>query len=311
MTDADYIVNYWHYADMQENILSNDIDNRQDGLHDELQDILDHFRNIQLSGKISRSEVNRLHRKIDQWQRAGYDVGEFRLIMRDLDHRTRIKGNEALLAFLMAAFVGVYQPVMKETRRMLLNVSQETYKREFKAAHEITGKGRMSPPGESTVTEWLENPIPSGGTFENDMHADAMYRARQLQKFVNAEMKRAETPLGSKKPLNVDSVQFKRALKIQRDWMLRRSQHGANKNNHAGQIDMYMAYVVSETVVRAFRDAGVKTYQFVAMIDDRTTDTCRSLHLKVFPLKDIQIGINAPPTYPPFHYCRSIIRAVE
>ena len=313
MKDADCITCYWHYADMQEDNLSEHIDGQQPRLSDELQEILDHFRNIRLTGNVTRTEVNRLHRKIEQWQRSGYGAGEFKLIMRELNHRERIKGTDVLLAYLFATFIGFYQPVMAETQKMFLDVSREAYKREFKAAQKITSKGRMNPPGENTIKGWLKSPIPSGGTFKNDMYADAAYRARQFQKLISAEKQQMNIPgrLGQRRPLDIDNEQYKKALKIQRSWILRRSQHGANKDNHSGQIDMYMAYVVSETVVRAFQDAGVKKYQFIATIDDRTTDACRSRHLKIYNMADIQIGINAPPIYPPYHPCRSIITAVE
>ncbi|HEX3018605.1 MAG TPA: minor capsid protein [Caproicibacter sp.] len=313
MNDVDYILNYWHYADTEEDTLLSYISDKQSDLSDDLQDILDHFRSIQLSGNISRNEVERLHRKINTWQKAGYDVGEFNLIMRDLDSRTRISGNEALLAFLMAAFIGFYQPIMAQDKKILLNISQNAYKREFQNAQQITGKGKENPPTAQDVDKWLDNTIPTGGRYQDDLYADARYRAGQFQKMVNAEKQQmnAPTPLGPKKALDIDNLQYKKALKAQRDWMLRRSQHGANKDNHAGQLDIYMSYIVSETVVRAFEDAGVEKYQFIATIDDRTTDACRSLHLKIFPMKDIMIGINCPPIYPPYHPCRSIIWAVE
>ena len=125
-----------------------------------------------------------------------------------------------------------------------------------------------------------------------------MYRARQFQKMVNAEKQQMGTPLGPKKPLDIDNAQYKKALEIQKQWYLRRTHSLAYEGNHAGMLDMYLSYVVSETVVRAFQDAGVKKYQFIATIDDRTTNECRSLHLKIFPMNGVMIGINCPPIYP-------------
>lgn len=304
MNDVDYITNYWHYADTQEDNLLGYIGDKQSDLSDELQGILDHFKSIQLSGNIGKSEVERLHRKIGQWQKAGYDVGEFKLIMRDLDNRTRIKGTEALLAFLLAAFIGNHKAIVEQDKVILQNITQEAYRREFDNARKITGKGTAKTPTQGDLNAILNGSIVTGGNFYDDMYADARYRADQFRKIINADMQQ-------KKPLDIDNVQYQRALKAQKDWMLRRSQHGANKDNHAGQLDIYMSFAISETVVRAFRDAGVKKYQFIATIDNVTTDACRSLHLKIFDLDKIMIGINAPPVYPPFHYCRSIIRAVE
>lgn len=63
-------------------------------------------------------------------------------------------------------------------------------------------------------------------------------------------------------------------------------------------------------IAQAFRGRGVRWYQFSATVDERTTEECRSLHRKVFPMDELTIGVNAPPIYPPPPPCRSTIRAV-
>ena len=45
-------------------------------------------------------------------------------------------------------------------------------------------------------------------------------------------------------------------------------------------------------------------YQFVAKIDSKTTKTCRSLNDKIFKVKDMVPGVNAPPMHP---FCRSAV----
>ena len=43
-------------------------------------------------------------------------------------------------------------------------------------------------------------------------------------------------------------------------------------------------------------------YEFLAFLDDRTTQTCRHHNTKVYKVKDMQVGVNAPPMHP---HCRS------
>ncbi|NBJ71333.1 MULTISPECIES: minor capsid protein [Clostridia] len=43
-------------------------------------------------------------------------------------------------------------------------------------------------------------------------------------------------------------------------------------------------------------------YRFIALMDDRTTKTCKSLNGKRFKVKDMKPGVNAPPMHP---FCRS------
>lgn len=47
---------------------------------------------------------------------------------------------------------------------------------------------------------------------------------------------------------------------------------------------------------------GVEEYQYLATLDLRTSETCRELDGKIFPVKDRQTGKNCPPMHP---WCRS------
>lgn len=45
-------------------------------------------------------------------------------------------------------------------------------------------------------------------------------------------------------------------------------------------------------------------YEFVAKMDSKTTKTCKSLNGKIFKVKDMVPGVNAPPMHP---FCRSAV----
>ncbi|MEL1196510.1 minor capsid protein, partial [Staphylococcus epidermidis] len=45
-------------------------------------------------------------------------------------------------------------------------------------------------------------------------------------------------------------------------------------------------------------------YEYHAKIDGKTTKTCRHLNNKVFKVKDMKPGVNAPPMHP---FCRSAV----
>lgn len=47
-----------------------------------------------------------------------------------------------------------------------------------------------------------------------------------------------------------------------------------------------------------FKELGVEKYQFVATVDDRTSDICLSLDGKIFDMKDRQIGVNCSFMHP-------------
>lgn len=58
-----------------------------------------------------------------------------------------------------------------------------------------------------------------------------------------------------------------------------------------------------ETAVKDdYEEFGVDQYQFMATLDDRTSDICGSLDGEIFDVKDAQEGVNYPPMHP---NCRS------
>ncbi|EPH98176.1 phage protein F-like protein [Enterococcus faecalis 13-SD-W-01] len=62
--------------------------------------------------------------------------------------------------------------------------------------------------------------------------------------------------------------------------------------------------IINNATVKRYLEAGLTKYDFLAHIDSRTTQTCKSLNGKTFDLKDYQPGTNAPPMHV---NCRSTI----
>lgn len=75
-----------------------------------------------------------------------------------------------------------------------------------------------------------------------------------------------------------------------------------SKNNAGRLVMTEEAYFSSAAQKDCFESLGVEQYEIVATLDSHTSDICRSLGGKHFPMKDYQPGVTAPP----FHvYCRS------
>ena len=72
---------------------------------------------------------------------------------------------------------------------------------------------------------------------------------------------------------------------------------------NAGRLIMTEeAYFSSVAQKDCFEELGVEQFEIVATLDSHTSDLCRSLDGKHFPMKDYQPGVTAPP----FHvFCRS------
>ena len=75
-----------------------------------------------------------------------------------------------------------------------------------------------------------------------------------------------------------------------------------SKHNAGRLVMTEEAYFSSTAQKEAFQELGVKQFEIVATLDSHTSEICRMMDGKHFPMTDFQPGATAPP----FHvYCRS------
>ena len=68
------------------------------------------------------------------------------------------------------------------------------------------------------------------------------------------------------------------------------------------------AYILNEANAKAFQEAGILEYEITAVMDARTSPTCRSLDGERFSFRERVVGATAPPFHP---WCRSTTIPVE
>ena len=77
---------------------------------------------------------------------------------------------------------------------------------------------------------------------------------------------------------------------------------GTSKHNAGRLVMTEEAYFSSAAQKDCFNDLDVVQYEIVATMDSHTSEICREMDGKVFPMEDFEPGVTAPP----FHvYCRS------
>lgn len=57
-------------------------------------------------------------------------------------------------------------------------------------------------------------------------------------------------------------------------------------------------YYANQAELACYEDYDVKRYQYLAVLDDRTSETCQHLEGKVFKVSEAKVGINYPPMHP-------------
>ncbi len=77
---------------------------------------------------------------------------------------------------------------------------------------------------------------------------------------------------------------------------------GVSHNQAARLVYTENAYIQAVAQGESYRENFVKKYQFIATLDDRTSDICRAMDGGVYDIQDYKPGETAPPLHP---WCRS------
>ena len=78
-------------------------------------------------------------------------------------------------------------------------------------------------------------------------------------------------------------------------------------NNARRLVRTESNYIHTQMNFKAYEEADVEKYLYLATLDLRTSKICRSLDGEIFPVKDQKIGVNCPPMHP---WCRSTTIAI-
>lgn len=279
MDDREY-AEYWGYAEKEEGKLLRFLSREYGILADDIEELVPMLK--ALSDPLSLSEVRRLHRRVKSWREE--DNGDFReltLYLRDLERRSRIRKKEAVFVILFAIYAGMSGRLMRETMQMLERIWADTL-----SNYGISRYGKV---------DFAQLELPDGTTLPGQFGSYASYSARRTAQTIQ---------LGGK---------LSPVMKASQNRILARTKAG----HYHGYLDQVTASVVGYSVMEALKQTGAKKYRFIAVLDEATTDICRSLNGKIFRVEDMDLGVNVPPIVkdqagqPIPHPCRSMIRMIE
>ncbi|QLG77580.1 minor capsid protein [Leuconostoc gasicomitatum] len=83
-----------------------------------------------------------------------------------------------------------------------------------------------------------------------------------------------------------------------------RDAFGGTKQNTERLVRTESTYVANASTAKRYDNMGVKEYEFMAVLDNRTSSICREMNGQTFPLSEFMPGTNAPAMHP---NCRSTI----
>jgi SPP1 gp7 family putative phage head morphogenesis protein len=77
---------------------------------------------------------------------------------------------------------------------------------------------------------------------------------------------------------------------------------GTSKNQAGRLVMTESAYFSSQSQKDCFNELDVEQFEIVATLDSHTSEICQQMDGQVFPMKDFEPGVTAPPFHP---WCRS------
>lgn len=83
-----------------------------------------------------------------------------------------------------------------------------------------------------------------------------------------------------------------------------RDTFGGTKPNTERLVRTESTYVANASTAKRYDNMGVTEYEFMAVMDNRTSSICREMNGQTFPLSEFMPGTNAPAMHP---NCRSTI----
>jgi len=72
-------------------------------------------------------------------------------------------------------------------------------------------------------------------------------------------------------------------------------------------VNTEACWVMNEAIIKTYKDNNIKEYEFIAILDSRTSKICRKMDGKRFKVDECVIGVNCPPLH---INCRSSLKPI-
>lgn len=144
------------------------------------------------------------------------------------------------------------------------------------ATHQSKYISRLNPSQIQNVvrSNWLSD----GSSFSDIIWKNKEKLLNEMQKTITVGIISGKTPYSL-------SEDFARVMNV-------------DKSRARVLLQTESARVRSMAEIESYKQMGVSKYQIIATLDDRTSDICQSMDMKVFDTKDYEVGVTAPPFHP-------------
>ena len=313
MTNEEILEKRWNSIDKYLKKYVNEYNKLNTKMKDKLQDVFNSFdiEYSDINKPISKAKKDRLYRFINELKDKGLLTGYFGYQARLLLNRKNVTYAEMLEIMIQGSYLEENKELDEINNDLFYKVCETSYNQ---GLEEINGK-TSNLFNSSKFALLLSIPI-LGMTISQYMESLALTNANELYKqtLVNKQ-------LG--KDLNVDNRSYSVLFKKQRNRIV-----DINGDKLSGGIVNITNNLSNSAFLEAGKDNNIKQCRFIAELDKRTTDMCKSMDNMLFNIDDwnkfyrysavdgrdvlytvkgLEVGINLPPITNHFHWCRSTI----
>lgn len=257
----------------------------------ELEEIFERFQTKHhLSEKEARKLLNQMHDKnsLDELKAAlaacksSKEKAELLAQLESPAYQARLEKLQQLQNQMDLTMRQIYRQEKMHSTNFYLNLGNESYYRTIFEIQKRTGLGFSFGAIDPKVIKQVINSKWSGANYSTRIWKNTQTLAKDLKEelLINLLTGRTDREAADiiANKFAVGSFQARRLVRTE-------------ACNLANQMEM-----------RAYEECGIETYIFLATLDLRTSEACRSLDGKRFQVKDQQPGKNCPPMHP---WCRS------
>jgi len=236
---------------------------------------------------LTANELKEFHWTVDDYIKAGRENAVDQRWMKELENasaKAHISRLEELQTKLRQEVELLTARRVKGTAEVLGDIYKDGY---YKGIYEVQrGAGEGIPFAKldgKQIDKVLAKPwAPDGKNFSARIWADRDKLLAELQTVLTQDLIRGEP-----------------SDKVISDFAGRM---GVSKSAAERLILTEAAYFSGQSRMDGYKEQGIKSYQFVATLDSKTSKECRHMDGEVIPLSEAKPGVN----YPPLHaYCRS------
>lgn len=285
----------------------------------------------------SIKEINKLKIKVDNIREKYGLQGYSGYMLKGMSNRKKMRYIEVLLGLITSEYYIKYVEQTELENSLFNDVAEEVYKSTQLETNEVLNpkkKVRLLTVPEAFLLQLIGMNNFNGVKWQDYKEGNVTYNARNLLDKVKVNMQ-------LEKPIEIDGDILKLLDKQERAYLNKKKDRDKvyedyrNEmyiSEYSGMLDNQICFLANQFALAGMKVQGCKKVQFIATVDDHTTDMCRSLDGQIFSIdemnvyqrysklddknvvyhtKGLEVGANLPPINNGFHYCRSTIYPVK